>query len=197
MRPLVVFNRITPEGYFAAAGDDMSWFVPDPDIERAGVAGIPQADAAIFGRRTYQQFASFWPKLSNESGTATDPHGGGQTEAAQAFATALNRMTKWVFSRSLQHPEWSGSRLIRSFDPEQVRAWKREAGKGIMVFGSGSIVSLLAEHALVDEYHLVVSPVLLGRGRPLFDGVTQRTPLRLIEAQATRAGNVSMRYAPA
>ena len=100
-----------------------------------------------------------------------------------------------VFSRSLQDVTWRNSHLRRELDPREIEAMKREPGKDMIVFGSGSIVSQLTEHGLIDEYQLVVSPIVLGGGRPLFSGVQKTSRLELLEAKAYPSGNVLPRRA--
>jgi dihydrofolate reductase len=85
--------------------------------------------------------------------------------------------------------------LIPEFDPRQIEAMKREPGRDIMIFGSGSIVSLLTQHRLIDEYQFVVSPIVLGGGRTLTSGVSASVRLDLLEAKGSAAGNVVLRYA--
>jgi dihydrofolate reductase len=110
------------------------------------------------------------------------------------MATWINAATKLVVSRTRRTVTWRNSRLLPALDPRAIEALKREPGKTIMVFGSGSIVSQLTEHGLIDEYQLVVTPLLLGAGQPLFSGVTRRTRLSLVEARPYPTGNVLLRY---
>jgi hypothetical protein len=102
-----------------------------------------------------------------------------------------------VFSTTLAAASWRNTRIERAFDPRSLAALKQGPGKGIICFGSGSIASQLAEHGLADEYHLVVSPLFLGGGRPLIAGLPRPVRLSLVEASALRSGNVSLRYEPA
>jgi len=111
------------------------------------------------------------------------------------MATFINEATKVVFSRTLQDVTWRNSRLLHELDPREIEAMKREPGKDMIVFGSGSIVSQLTQHGLIDEYLFVVSPILLGRGRPLLSGVSKSLRLDLLEATAYRSGSVMLRYA--
>ena len=99
-----------------------------------------------------------------------------------------------VFSRTLPDVTWKNSRLLRVFDPREIEAMKRQPGKDMIVFGSGSMVSQLTQHGLIDEYQLVVCPVFLGNGRPLLGSVSKRVELDLLEAQPYRSGDVLLRY---
>lgn len=193
MRRIVMFNRVAADGCFAAADGGMDWVVPEPELDRAAAGNLGAADAILFGRRTYEMFESFWPHAVDQ-----DPHAPGRhSPDIQAMAAWINTCEKLVFSRTRTDVTWRNSRLLPEFDPAEVRALKAGPGKDIMIFGSGSIVSRLAEHGLIDEYRLVVGPLLLGGGRPLFAGLPGRVPLQLLEARAHPSGNVTLRYAPA
>ena len=90
---------------------------------------------------------------------------------------------------------WKNSRLLRDLEPRQIEAIKAEPGSDIMIFGSGSIVSQLTEHGLIDEYHVIVGPILLGSGRSWVAGVSKSMRLDLLEARKYASGNVMLRYA--
>ena len=148
----------------------------------------------MFGRHTYEQFASFWPgALQNLD--SSGPHGESKRDPAfSAMAHWLNDSRKLVFSRSLKQVDWHASELVDELTPGAVRALKQQAGKNILIFGSGSIVAQLSEHGLVDEYHFVVCPVLLGQGRNLLADMGQHVSLKLLEASAFGSGNVLLTY---
>ncbi|MGZ4808890.1 MAG: dihydrofolate reductase family protein [Thermoanaerobaculia bacterium] len=197
MRRIVVFDRVTADGYFAGLDGNLNWVVPDEEIDKAGAAGIPATDTVLFGRRTYEMFASFWPHALDESSTAPDPHRpGGRSPAMRAMAVFLNEANKFVFSRSLKNASWRNSQIVHELDPLEIEAMKRMPGKDMIIFGSGSIVSKLAEHGLVDEYRFVVCPVLLGSGRSLISGVSKTARLSLLDATTYPSGNIALRYVP-
>jgi len=197
MRRIVMFNRVSADGLFAAADGNLDWIVRDPEVDRHGASGIPRTDTVILGRRTYEQFASFWPHVLNAP-APVDPHGpGGFSPELHAFARALTDMTKLVFSTKLKNVTWENSRLQRDIDPHAIEAMKRQPGKDMIIFGSGSIVTQLTRHGLIDEYQLIVNPVLLGSGQPLLAGLTGTAALELLEARRFPSGNVMLRYARA
>jgi dihydrofolate reductase len=99
-----------------------------------------------------------------------------------------------VFSRTRDEVTWRNSRLLRELEPDVIEAMKREPGQNILVFGSGSIVSQLTEHGLIDEYQFVVNPILIGQGRPLLDNLSKSARLNVVEAKAYPTGNVMLRY---
>ena len=195
-RRIMAFNRITPEGFFATPEGALDWAVPDDEIDgRAASASAAGRGTLLFGRRTYQMFESFWPHALDDPHAAPDPHRPGRkSENLRAMGTFINEAEKVVFSRTLKEVTWNNTRLVREFTPAVILSLKQQPGRDILIFGSGSITSLLTEHGLIDEYQFVVNPTFLGRGRPLFEGVTRRRPLRLLEAKGFSSGNVVLRY---
>ncbi|QSQ27204.1 dihydrofolate reductase family protein [Pyxidicoccus parkwayensis] len=195
-RRIVVFDRVSADGYFAAPDGGLDWAVPDADLDKGAVSAMPGCDTLLFGRRTYENFEGFWPKALEELPSASDPHAEGRrSPELQAMAVWLTEVKKLVFSRTRKSATWKNTRFIPEFTPSMVEALKREPGKDILIFGSGSIVSLLTEHGLVDEYQFIVGPLLLGSGRPLIGGVSKRTRLELLQAKPFSSGNVMLRYA--
>ena len=194
----MMFNRVTPEGYFASPDGNLDWVVPENEIDKAGAAAAENTKSGtiLFGRRTYEMFASFWPHVREDSSAAPNPHNPRQQSPEMvAMAKMLNAAEKLVFSRTLKETTWNNSRIIGEFDPRKIEALKKETGEDMIIFGSGSIVSLLTQHGLIDEYQFVVSPLLLGSGKPLFSGVTNGSRLNLLEARGYPSGTVMLRYA--
>jgi dihydrofolate reductase len=168
--------------------------VPDAEQAKAAVDNIPLFDTVLFGRRTYELFEKFWSR-ADDSSTAPDPHHPGQrTLEHHAIAKWLNETTKLVFSSSLKNVTWKRSRIIHEVDPRKIEKMKREAGKDMTIFGSGSIVSQLTEHGLIDEYQFVLCPFFLGSGRPLLTGVSKNSKLELVKAKPYLSGDVLFRY---
>jgi dihydrofolate reductase len=198
MRRIVAFDRVSADGYFAAPDGNLDWVVPDDEVDKSGAEGIPGTDTILFGRRTYEQFEGFWPHALDDSPTAPDPHAAGRrSPAIRAMAIWINEATKVVFSRTRKDVTWKNSRLRHEIDPREIEAIKRQPGKNMIIFGSGSLVSQLTQHGLIDEYQFVINPILLGSGRPLLAGVTNSLKLELLEAKPYRSGNVVLRYARA
>jgi len=195
MRRIVMFNWMTADGYFAGSDGNLEWVVPDDEQAKAAAEGIPGFDTVLFGRVTYELFERFWRHAVEDSPTAPDPHRPGQrSREHRAIANWLNETTKLVFSRTLKDVGWRHSRLLRELDPHGVEAMKKRPGKDMMIFGSGSIVSQLTQHGLIDEYQFVVCPILLGSGRPLLSGVSKSLRLDLLEVKKYRSGDVMLRY---
>lgn len=197
MRRIVMFNRITADGQFADPDGNLGWIVPDEtlDQEAASATASPRSGTLLFGRRTYEFFESFWRQFDDDgSAPVPDPHAPGASQEQRAIADFINGATKVVFSRSRDEVTWRHSRLLRELDPDEIEAMKSEPGKDILVFGSGSIVSQLTEHGLIDEYQIVVNPTLIGSGRPLLSNLSKSVRLHLLEAKRYPTGNVMLRY---
>jgi dihydrofolate reductase len=192
MRRITMFNQVSADGYFAASDGSLSWVVQEPDVHKGALQGMSNTDLVLFGRKTHDMFASFWPNAVKEPAPA--PHGGRGSDETHAMAVWLNETPKIVFSRTLQKATWSGTRVLSRVDPTEIEALKRGDGGSIILFGSGSIVAALTEHGLIDEYQFVVSPVLLGNGRSLLSGLTRLKKVELLESKAFASGVVMLRY---
>ncbi|UKS27805.1 dihydrofolate reductase family protein [Paenibacillus sp. HWE-109] len=183
MRKVIVFNRLSLDGFFTGLNGEIDWFLHDPEVDKAAHEYM-HADTLLFGKLTYQMFVSYWPNV------ATNPNA---PEQARALAEELNQMTKVVFSNSLEEATWVNSRLIKDNLVEEVRALKQGDGADITVFGSGTIVQQLVDAGLIDELLIVVTPVVLGTGRGLFDNVGKMN-LKLLASRGFGSGNVLLYY---
>jgi dihydrofolate reductase len=198
VRRIVTFSWLTADGAFAGADGNLDWVVPDDEQARMAAAGIAAHDTVLFGRRTYEMFEGFWRHaLDDDDGTTVpDPHHPGRrSREHRVIALALNAMTKLVFSRTVRDVTWRNARVLRELDPRAIETMKGQSGRDMIIFGSGSIVSQLTEHRLIDEYQLVVCPVFLPGGRPLLSGVSTSPTLELLEAKRYGSGDVLLRYA--
>lgn len=186
MRRLIVFNSTSLDGYFTDANGDMSFaHHEEGDAEwDAFVNGNASGGGVLlFGRKTYELMASFWPTQA-------------AAQAMPVVAERMNNLPKVVFSRTLDKAAWTNTKLVKEDLVGAVRKMKAEPGEDLAILGSGSIVSQLAPHRLIDEYQIVVIPVVLGKGRTLFEGVKERVPLKLTKTRAFRNGNVLLCYEP-
>ena len=187
MRKLVVFNHVSLDGYFVDVNGDMSWAKADHQdaewnafvAENASGGGV-----LVFGRITYELMAGFWPTPF-------------AMETMPIVAEGMNSMAKVVFSRTLDQASWNNTKLVKGDMVAEVREMKKEPGDGMVILGSGSIVSQLAPEGLIDEYQVVVNPVVLGKGRTMFDGVKEKLNLKLTKTRAFGNGNVFLCYEPA
>jgi dihydrofolate reductase len=113
-----------------------------------------------------------------------------------AVAEGMNRMPKTVFSRTLDKVTWNNTKLLKGDLATEVRKLKNEPGPDIVILGSGSIVSQLAQEGLIDEFQIVVNPIILGKGRTMFDGVKETVTLKLVKSRVFGNGNVVQDYEP-
>jgi dihydrofolate reductase len=186
MRQLVVFNHVSLDGYFVDGNGSMSWAKADHKDEEwnAFVAGNARGGGMlVFGRTTYELMAGFWPTPF-------------AMESMPNVAEGMNSMPKVVFSRTLDKASWNNTKLLKGDLASEIRRIKKEPGEGMAILGSGSIVSQLAPEGLIDEYQVVVNPVVLGKGRTMFDGVKEKLNLKLTKTRAFGNGNVLLCYEP-
>jgi dihydrofolate reductase len=145
--------------------------------------GIQEADGFLLGRRTYEIFAGYWPNAP---------------EDVQEIADHLNRKPKHVASRTLTGPlEWQNSSVLPGALPETVAALKEEGGGDLLVIGSTVLVHSLIQHGLVDEFRLMIDPILVGGGKRIFPDDGALRPLRLVDHEGTSKGTIIATYAPA
>ena len=187
MRRLTVFNHVSLDGYFVDANGSMSWAkTGTKDAEwNAFVAENAKGDSPLlFGRVTYELMASFWPTPMADQ---HDP----------VVAERMNKLPKVVFSRTLDKASWSNTKLVKGDMVAEMRKMKKEPGEDMVILGSGSVVSQLAQEGLIDAYQVVVNPIVLGKGRTMFDGVKEKLNLKLTRTRAFGNGNVFLCYEPA
>ena len=195
MRRIVVFDNVTADGYFADPRGSLDWVIPSDEVFRTAAESNQDIDTMLFGRRTYDMFEEFWPHALDDPETAPDPHTAGRRSAVnREMAVWINETNKIVFSRTRKQVTWKHSQLIPELEPKTIEAMKAGPGKDMIVFGSGSLVAQLTEHGLIDEYVLVVNPILLGGGRPFLSGLSSRRPLELRQATDYKSGHVLLRY---
>jgi dihydrofolate reductase len=195
MRKVVVVEWMTLDGVVQAPGDPDEdrdggfahggWHLPyfDDTSREWVVRGYAEAGGFLFGRRTYQNLAAYWPNASEEE---------------QVIAEPLNTKPKYVASKTLTEPlEWQNSTLLTGDITRAVRTLKQEDGGDLHVIGSPGFAQTLIEHELVDEYRLMIDPLVVGGGKRLFRGGSVPKPLRLVESQATSTGAILATYAAA
>ncbi len=158
MPKLVVYNSMSLDGYFTDANGDMSWaHKRDPEWQAFITENAGGGGQLLFGRVTYDLMASFWPTpLAAQSNPIV--------------VERMNNLQKYVFSTTLDKASWNNTRLFKGDLTTEVRKLKQESGPNIVIMGSGSVVAQLADAGLVDEYQIVLNPLVIGSGRTLFEG---------------------------
>jgi dihydrofolate reductase len=169
-----------PSGGFEHGG----WLVPyfDDDMGQAMAGFFDEADAFLLGRRTYEIFAAAWPKV-------TDPD--------DPIASRLNRLPKYVASRTLEDVSWEGSKLLKGDVATEVAELKRRPGRELQMHGSGGLAQTLMQHDLIDEYRLLTYPVVLGKGKRLFPEGSRPAALKHTDHTTTSTGVSIDVYTPA
>lgn len=194
-RRAVASTFVTLDGYMVGPDEDMDWVIDGFDAQmQADIAEHMStgADVFAFGRVTYEIFAAYWPDaVPYDEGDELDPAGGKEDPR---IIRALNERPKVVFSRTLQGPEWSNTRVVGEGLEDEIRRLKAQPGTAISIQGSASIVQALARADLIDEYRLYVHPVLLGAGTPLFAGEMRRQDVELARIKAYANGVVAATY---
>jgi dihydrofolate reductase len=186
MRKLFVFNQVSADGYIADANGDMSWAHRnwDPEWNAFMAENASSGGVLLFGRITYDLMKSYWPTPQ-------------AMESMPALAERMNNLEKVVFSRTLDKPSWNNTKLVKGEIVGSVRKMKQERGDDLVILGSGSIVSQLAQAGLVDEFQIAMIPVVLGKGKTMFENVGKMLPLKLTKTRAFSSGNVLLHYQPA
>ena len=194
MSKLVVNENLTLDGVMQAPSDHDEdrrggfeyggWAPPyfDQVMADAAAEGIAKGGALLFGRRTFEQFASYWSTQTQDN----------------PFAAVLNERQKYVASRTLEEPfSWKNSTLLEGDAAEAVTTLKEQPGKDLVVLGSGELVRSLMRRNLVDEYVLLIHPLVLGSGRRLFTDGGPSASLRFVDTKTTTTGVVIATYHPA
>ena len=177
MRRIVVSEFVTLDGVMEDPGgaegfDRGGWafqFERGPDGDKFKLDEVLEADALLLGRKTYEGFAKAWPTVTDEVG----------------FAEKMNSMPKYVVSSTLESADWNNSTVINGDVAEEVAKLKQQPGGNILVAGSAQLVQTLMDHDLVDEYRLMIYPVLLGSGKRLFKDGIDTTALQIVETNQT------------
>jgi dihydrofolate reductase len=183
MKKLFVFDLVSLDGYFEGPKRDISWHNVDAEFNDYAIAMLDSVDTLLFGRVTYDLMAGFWP---TPEAIRTDP----------IVAGKMNALSKVVFSRTLSKVGWNNTRLVKDDIEEEIRKMKQLPGRDMALLGSGNIMSQLAQRGLIDEYRIMVNPLVLGAGTPLFKGIKDRLDLKLLETRSFGNGNVALRYQP-
>lgn len=181
MGELHVILATTLDGFVAADDGGMDWIIMGDERADYMVEAIENADTLMLGRNSYQGFVS-WRDVPNDPGAS---------EAEKAIGERFNAMKKVVFSKSLEEADWQGTTILRDIVPEEIEKLKTDSERGIRLDGSISIVRQLTRLGLIDEYRLMVHPVALGSGRPLFE---ERVDLDLIGSEQFRSGVMVLTY---
>jgi dihydrofolate reductase len=187
LRKVILSNMVTLDGFFEGPNKELDWHIVDEEFNQYANDLLSNVDALLFGRVTYQLMADYWPAAATNPSTS---------KSDLEIADKMNNLPKIVFSKTLQKVEWKNTRLVKENIAEEISKMKQESGKDMVIFGSGSIVTTLMQLGLIDEYRIIVNPVVLGSGKPLFKGINDKQNLKLLKTKVLGSGIVILYYQP-
>ena len=183
MRNIVLSMMVSLDGCIEGPSEDLNWHVWDGEMDRYMIGFFDRVDTILFGRKTYQLMESFWPTPAS----AAEDH---------TIADRMNNLPKIVYSRTLGNADWNNSTLVNEVDAGDVSKLKQQPGKDMVIFGGAGLAASFMQLGLIDEFQLIVNPVILGDGNPLFKGSAEQLRLKLVDSTPFDCGNVVLRYKP-
>ena len=172
---------VTLDGFFEGPNQDINWHNVDEEFNDFAVEQTSSVDTLLFGRITYLLMASYWP---TPAAIADDPE----------VAALMNSLPKVVFSRTLRSADWENSTLISDHAQEEILKLKEQPGKDMAIFGSANFISTIMD--LIDEHRVLVNPILLREGTPLFKHAGEPLKLNLVNVRRFNSGNILLTYQP-
>ena len=183
MRKIILFNMVSLDGFFEGPNREIDWHNVDEEFNKYSIDQTRSAGGLLFGRVTYELMAGYWP---TPDASSNDPQ----------VAEMMNTLPKIVFSKTLNQADWNNTRLVKEDAASEVSKLKQETGKDLYIFGSLKLSETLIRHSLIDEFRIMVNPVVIGRGRSLFPKIQDRLGLKLLDTRQFRSGNVLLAYQP-
>jgi dihydrofolate reductase len=180
MGKLRIFNFMTLNGFFEGSDKDTSWHVHGEEEDNFAIEMLSQGDILLFGRVTYEMMVGYW---TSEFALKND----------LKVAEGMNNADKIVFSKTLERVEWKNARLIKEDVVEEMSKIK-QTGRNMSILGSGKLGTFFASKGLIDEYQIMVDPILLGQGIPLFNGLNHILNLKLKKTRTFKSGTVLLTY---
>lgn len=165
------------DGYFAGPGGELDWYLVDASFNAFAIEQLQAADTLLFGRKTYELMKNYWPNPMAEQND-------------RVVTELMNNTPKIVFSTTLDKAEWNNTRLVKDNIAGEISMIKQQPGKDLLLLGSAQLASTLIQLNLIDEFRIMINPVVLGRGRPLFTGIQNRSQLTLIKTRPFASGNI-------
>jgi dihydrofolate reductase len=182
MRKITAFCFLTINGYFKGLNDDISWHLHGEEGNAFSEQQLQADNILLFGRKTYEMMYSFW--LSKMA-----------FDAFPKVAEGMNQSEKIVLSNSLTNTNWKNTSIISGHAMDQIGQLKSTSGKNITILGSGTVVTQLTDAGLIDEYQLMIDPLAIGKGTPLFENIHHQLDLTLIDHQLfQKSGTVLLTY---
>lgn len=183
MRKLTMYNFITLNGFYKGINEDISWHRHGGEEEGFSQDSLQHNNTLVFGRVTYQMMASYWPTPI-------------AMESMPEVAKGMNSAEKIVFSNTLTQADWHNTKILNGDITETMRKLKQQPGNDMTILGSGSIVSQMANANLIDNYEIMIDPVAIGNGTPLFNGIQNNLNLKLTNSRVFKSGVILLSYEP-
>lgn len=177
MRKLIASNVMSLEGFGEGPEKDVRWFPVDEEFLEYARQMLREADALLFGRATYEHMAAYWPSAPKDE-----------------IADKMNQLPKLVASRTLKEVPWNNSKLIKGEVGEEIATLKKTEGRDIVLLGSSILASWLLQQGLIDEYRVILAPVLIGGGSPLFRDIEGTIRLKLEKTRVLKSGVTLLYY---
>ena len=181
MKKVIFQMSVSVDGYIEGPHHEIDWHLVDDEFNAYAVEMLEASDALIMGRRTYELMARYWP-----TDTENDP----------VVREKMNSTPKLVFSRTLKKVEWQNSRLATGSIADEVARQKQVPGDGLLPVGGSDLAASFLEQGLMDELRIILTPIVLGAGKTVFDGIIRRHPLKLLSTRQFKSGNVVLIYQP-
>jgi dihydrofolate reductase len=181
MRKVFSFNMIILDGFFEGPNREIDWHNVDKEFNDFAEQQLAEADLLLFGRITYELMAQYWP---TETVRKNDP----------IIANKMNAIPKIVFSKTLSKADWNNTNLVKENIAEEVSQLKHQKGKDIAKFGSSQMAATLMKSNLIDEYRIMINPVIIGSGNHLFKGIHERLNMKLLKTKIFISGNILLYY---
>ncbi len=189
MRKIFLFMMISLDGFFEGVDHDLSWHNVDAEFNEFAADQMKEADTILFGKITYQLMESFWPTYQpNESADPNDA----------IVAHLMNTFPKVVVSSTLGHvtetENWKNVKLISENVKEEIKKLKNTEGKSIAILGSNKLLVSLTKLGLIDEFRIMINPVVINKGAKLFEGLEEKLNLKLTKTREFKNGNILLYY---
>lgn len=179
MRKIILSMMVSVDGFIESQRKDLEWHHWNDEMDRYMGDFFESVDTIILGRKTYELMADYWPVIAKEDPVITDK---------------MNHLPKLVFSKTLTSSSWNNCRFVNEIDVDEIQMMKEQDGKDMVIFGGAQIASAFTNKGLIDEFRIIVNPVILGGGTPLFKDIDQQLELFLMHTKTFSCGNVLLHY---
>lgn len=187
MRKLIVFLHSTLDGFVEGpkGAMDIGWVAYNEELEKFADDVLSNTDTIVWGRKTYEMMYDYWPTVPSDENA---------NEHELNHAQWIENVEKVVFSKALNHVEWSNSKLVKDHVEEEINKLKQQEGGDIVVLGSPRFAHYLMQLNLVDEYKITILPTLIGKGLPLFQNIHDKVDLKLIKSETFESDALGLNY---